>query len=143
MIDMGQSTTQMITQAKHLYQSIGSVYCPAIKTVVVFNRYGYNHLIYDGHGHRRGEQNIKRRLHLLSTALTVVEKSKAVRKKDKATIRVNGKIRKVIYFEICLSLKTNHQKHDVTVVMRKFEIGQPHFYTVRSNYKSQNKTKKP
>lgn len=122
----------MISESKRLYESIGSVYCPSIKDNVLFNNYGWRHLRFDGHGHKRNEQDIRRRLHLFKYALEVVKNCKEVIETEERFIKINGLLRKAEFIEISYDCKTPKGKIRFNVILRKFEVGPTHFHSIRT-----------
>ena len=129
----------MISEAEALYKTLGSIYCPAIKQDVVFGHHGENHLFFDGHGHRRNEQNIRRRLYLLPLAPNIVKNGKPVKLKETRTIRVRGNIREADFYEIGLSCLNGKFTEFAVVIVRKFPIGPFHYYSIRSKHKRRRK----
>jgi len=51
----------LIKNSKTYYQNLKPITSPALKQSVVFNRYGWKHLIYDSQDHRRNNKEIKKK----------------------------------------------------------------------------------
>lgn len=116
--------------AYKVYKSIGSIKSKAINDDIVFNRYGWIHLSFTSGGHRRASKDRRLRLHLFLFASEVVKKARQiVRATDGFVISKRGIKRKVKYFELA-SYCDNDKKH-VTVIIRKIENGNAHFYSLR------------
>lgn len=123
----------MLQQSKELYDSIGSIYSPAIKDNVDFNNYGWRHLRFDGHGHKRLPKNIIYRLRLLPFASEVIKNCKSHQPEEERFVYMNGVLRTAKFIELCHECGApNGKKKLVTVVIRSFEVGKPHFYSIRN-----------
>lgn len=120
-----------------VYKAYGSIWCPAVKDNVVFNRYGWIHFTHDGDGHRRSSTVITMRLLLIPLIGDVIKNSKVIIEETDGEISMNGKKRKVKYFEI--ACEVGLAKKHVTVILRKIEAGNLHYLSVRY---TDHKTKK-
>lgn len=121
----------MIAETSREYHKIGSIYCSALKENIIFNNYGWKHLRFDGHGHKRNEQDLRRRLHLFKHAVEVLKNCKTAGEKEQATIHLKKNPRDVIYIEIGHECKTKLGNKNIVVILRKFEKGPYHYYSIR------------
>ncbi len=113
-----------------IYKSFKSVKSKAVGEEIVFNRYGWIHLSFTSSGHRRSAKDRRLRFHLLPFAKEIVTKSKTlVRTTEGSVESKRGVVRKVKYFEIASSCDGG-KKH-ITVIIRKIENGNSHFYSLR------------
>lgn len=112
-----------------LYKKYGSLWCPAIKDNVVFNRHGWVHLSFRRNGHRRNQGDLRLRNFLFKNVHQVVRKSKACLPTTGEITSRRGVKRKVQYFELVYLCK-KQTKH-TSVVLRKIEDQKFHFYSVR------------
>lgn len=135
------STREMINKFKVFYKSLGAIYCPSLKINIAFDRHGYHHVLFDGHDHRREDQNIRRRIHLFRVAPMVIKKGIIGKpKEEKETMTRAGPI-SASYCEICLDCYPGKFREKITVVVRKFPEGAYHYYSIRGRMRQ--KTKKP
>ena len=123
---------------KKFYRNVGSIWCPALRSNVVFNNHGWKHIRFNGKGIRRGRSAILLRFHLLKYAPKVIQQAKVVVKKDTKSITKGTAELKTSYYEIAYPV---NRKDHVTVVLRKYD--QPnsklHYYSIK---RTSNKTKK-
>lgn len=113
-----------------LYKSTNSVWSKAIKQNVIFNRYGLIHLSFTSGGHRRSKKDRNLRLTLFPHAREVIRKAKVIIKESEGTITSKRGIqRKAKYFEI--ASKCDKGKRHITVILRRIEKGNLHFYSLR------------
>jgi len=132
------SKLQKLKEAVHKkYRSFGSVKCAAINEQVLFNRYGWVHLSFDGKGHKRNTDNIIMRLHLVLYAPEVIQNAPIVIKDELVKLYINGVERQIRFIELACSIIST--KKYVTVILRKIADGNLHFYSVR---RTKNRVKK-
>lgn len=131
------AVTDLKEKTHKLYKSVGSMWCRAVKANVVFNRYGWVHLSFGRGGHRRSDGDLKLRHHLFQyvpgivrNCLVVIEKSGPVKSKK-------GIVRNANYYELVYWCKK--EKNHISVILRKIEEGNLHYYSVR---RASNKIKK-
>jgi hypothetical protein len=112
------------------YKKVGGIYSKALKQKIAFNRYGWIHLSFTSNGHRRSAKDRRLRFHLFYNAPEVVRKAGFLIKETQGNVRSKrGVIRKVTYYEIADSC--DHNRKHLTVVIRKIESGNAHFYSLR------------
>lgn len=124
---------KLLEKSKELYDSYGSIYSTALKENIDFNRYGWKHLRFDGHGHKRSPRDIIYRLKLLKFVPDIIKNCKTSTAEEKRFIYFNGILRTATFTELihkCIA--PNGKSKLITVVIRKFEIGRPHFYSIRN-----------
>lgn len=66
-------TRRLLQESEKYYKLLKSVNCPSLNVLVKFNRHGWNHVIYDGTGHRRSEAQIRLRLILLKDVKQAIQ----------------------------------------------------------------------
>ena len=121
-----------------IYKQVKIIKNHTIKQKVVFNRYGWIHLSYDSRGHRRSSKDRRLRLNLFKYAHEVVRNSINIIKETEGTVKSKrGQERFVKYYEIASIC--NYGKSHVTVIIRKIEKGNSHFWSIR---RTSTKTKK-
>lgn len=139
---MEKPITELIDYTKILYKSIGSVHCTALHLDVVFNKHGLNHLFRKGNGHRRTENDIRNRLRIFKYVPDVIKNC------IWPSFPTNGKTgnkeadARVSYHELYYTIREWYKKEHITVVIRKFDQGNWHYYSLKSNVKFKQKTKK-
>ncbi len=111
-------TQKFIEETKRWYKTIRKVYCPVLKSDVIFNSKGLYHLRYNGLGHARTKEEYLRRLSLLSEAIRIINSAQSIYNTE---ARVIGN-----KTEIYLALKPG----SVEVVLRKTGSGPIIFYSV-------------
>ena len=137
MVQCNMTINDLKVDTHELYKSVGSLWCPAVKTNVVFNRHGWIHMSFSSNGRRRSAGDLKLRHHLFEHVHEVVKRTKIVIKKTSGDVTSrNGITRTAKYYEIAYLCSSN--KH-VTVILRKIEEGKLHYYSVR---RTSNKNKK-
>lgn len=113
-----------------IYKKVGRVKSKAVNDFVVFNRYGWIHLSYTSGGHRRVSKDRRLRLHLFPFASEVIKKAKKTIRITEGLVMSKREImRKVKYYELAGSCDDG-KKH-LTVIIRKIENGNAHFYSLR------------
>lgn len=132
---MGKQIGALIAKSKKFYYSLGSIYSQKLNQTIVFNRYGWKHLLYDSSDRRRNNTDIELRLFLLREAKTLITNSKyPVIASVKDTPPKNPTIQ---YFEFYgKSLKMNRY---IKVIVRKIGEGNYHFFSIRRS----KRNKKP
>lgn len=115
------------------YRKLQPVYCSVLGETVTFNRHGWVHISFDGKGHRRDNAIIAMRLKMVLFAPVVIKNSIYKAKDETIEIVIKGKKRFIRFVEIAYKIKPNKI---ITVVLRKFEEGPLHYYTIR---KTKNK----
>jgi hypothetical protein len=113
-----------------IYKKFTAVQCKAINNNVIFNRYGWIHLSFTSGGHKRSAKDRRLRMHLFPFVVEVLKKSKIVIKETEGIVlSKRGIKRSVKYYEIANECD-NGKKH-ITVIIRKIESGNLHFYSLR------------
>jgi hypothetical protein len=131
------SIKELKEETRLLYRSVGSLWCPAIKDNVVFNKHGWVHLSFRRNGHRRTPEDLRARLRLFKNVHEVVKNSK-VSLLTSGTISSRRNIkRKASYYEL-VYLCGKQTKH-TSVILRKIEDKKIHYYSVR---RTNNRIKK-
>lgn len=113
-----------------IYKSFGNIESKVVGESVAFNRYGWIHLPFTSGGHRRSSKDRRLRFHLLPFAKEVIKKTKTlVRTTEGNVSSKRGIVRKAKYFE--LACDCDEGKKHITVIIRKIESGNAHFYSLR------------
>jgi len=115
----------LIEEKRKWYKTIGTRFCPAIQSHVVFNALGFHHLTYSGSGERRNDIEILRRVKLLSLAISVICQTQNVSKYSSETNK-QGKI--IEYWK--LEKKFKGLEMTVTVILRRIGKGNIIFYSI-------------
>ena len=123
--------------AKTNYESIGDVYCPALKSKVVFNADGFHHLRYDENRSERSKKEQYNKFIFLNNAVDVLKKTTTIQeyrrsicpigKPDKSGLRKTNMVEWFGFFAIISCTK----KLRINVVVRRIggENGQYHFWS--------------
>ena len=117
---------QLINQRATWYKSLNPIYCPAVKSTVVFNAKGFYHLKYNGLGHKRLQKEYIHRLYLLPWATSIITNATKIDKTRKRYEKSLGKI--VAYWSLREFVGKN--KIPLTIVLRKIGDGQITFYSI-------------
>ncbi len=120
------SFAQIRARVRILYYDISEVRCPALSSeLIIFNKYGLNHLIRKGRKHR-SQAEICRRAGLLhyvretiSTAVSITE--------YRTEYRLYSRVISVAHF---WSVNKRHGNRKITVVIRQLNSGPKHFFSV-------------
>jgi len=117
-----------------LYAKIGKVWCPALNDFIVFNRMGFQHLLRK-RGRKRRENEQGRRFGLLLSAKDIIEDSNTqVFYSPKVSIRHiehhDKKTTKKSITDFWVLSKTRSDGSTIKVIIRKFEHGKKHFFSV-------------
>lgn len=127
----------LISKRKKWYQSVGSVHCSYLNEKVIFNGYGFKHVLRDGRGHYRNEKSARMRLNLLTWAPIVIKKSAYMpTTEQRGTDDPRNKLGKpVTFFELQCVVKhrvgKKYKYTDITVILRRIGNGDLHFYSIR------------
>ena len=113
-----QNLEELINKAKSQYNALSSILCPALgDEPVVFNKYGWNHLIRKGRKLRNPKEQL-RRVSLIQTAIKIISTCKNVQM-YKADFDGNTVVE---FWELRLE--------SVSVILRKRSNGKLHFFSV-------------
>ena len=105
---------KLLEERRSWYKTIKKVYCPCLKTYIIFNSKGFHHVRFDGKGKRRSIEDETRRLLLLPLSLHII---RTVQKTDDHRIYSNGE-----YWALKGEIAGQNKK--IIVVLKK--IGQGH-----------------
>jgi len=124
MLDINHA--EFIRNAREAYKRIGSIPCPAFGgEKIIFNKYGFNHLIRKGRIPRDSNEQMIR-LGLLPHAAKIIRsatKYDAYRKEDKS-------IGKNVSFAHFWSLTDPVKQTRITVIVRQLQCGKKHFFSI-------------
>jgi hypothetical protein len=122
-------------KAREFYQTIGHVWCPALKDYVAFNAAGFHHLIWKRKKLRHTKEQMKR-FHLMSDATMIVASSIIVTE-HRATVAQHkiyhrSKRKTIVSRAHFWSLTGERNGRIVTVVIRQFKDGEKQFFSIFS-----------
>ncbi len=132
---MGKNIGSLISRSKTYYYSIKSIYSDKLGQNIVFNRYGWKHLLYDSSDRRRTNKDIELRLLLLREAKSIILKTKfpiIITSKDTEQGQVQTR-----YFE--LYDKSQKLNRFIKVIVRQIGSGNYHYFSIRRS----KRNKKP
>ncbi len=120
------------------YKQIKQVFCPYLKTKVVFNSGGFRHLIYKAGNKKRDPSSMKMRFKMLSNAVAVLKITTTLQEYQSETkelpVKEYGqkvdKITTVVYFGFIAII--NDWK--IKVIVKKIGQGEPFFWSVIPNW---------
>ncbi len=139
---MSDTSALSIKKVKDVYKNLKTrpIFCPAIQCKIVFNRHGWNHLFFDGNGHRRNRLEINKRLSLFLFAQEVIENASAPPTRvETRLIKYRGNTRQAIYWEVSCAVVVDGKKRCIQVIVRQLNHSRPHYFSI----KSKETTKKP
>lgn len=84
-------TKKLIEQSQKTYKALKSIKCPALGANIVFNRHGWNHVLYDTSDRRRSDLEVRLRLFLLSHVREVISNFKGIPVQEIRTIQISKK----------------------------------------------------
>jgi hypothetical protein len=119
--------------------SIGSVFSPFFGEEIIFDINGWNHLINDGTGKRRSNQEIQSREVLIHKAIELLSKNFPPQEfQQREYTKVDVDYYSFIYATI--DLESNEKR--IKVIIRQKTNGKKHFYSINS-LPHQRHSKKP
>jgi hypothetical protein len=123
-------------KARSSYKKIGNIYCPDLQDKVTFSSVGFKHLIWKGNAARL-KTDQQRRFKLIPVAAEILKKpGTLVANEDRTFQKTKNKgiISKTAHF---WAFEGKHEEKTVRVIVRQFEGGQKHFFSVfEANKKS-------
>jgi len=135
--NLGMAIKDLKAETHKLYKSVGSMWCRAVKNNVVFNKYGWVHLSFERGGKRRRPRDLKLRHHLFQYVHEIVGRCRVMIEKEGTVKSKRGVVRKVKYYELVYWCKA--EKRHISVILRRIEEGNLHYYSVR---RASNRIKK-
>lgn len=130
---MGKGIGSLIAKSKLYYYSVKLVHAPLINQDIVFNRYGWKHLLYDSSDRRRNNKDIELRLFLLHEVKAIIRSSNyPVITTNKATNNEPA----IVYYEFYG--KSKKINRFVKVIVRRIGTGNYHFFSVRRSKRNKN-----
>ena len=132
-----QEFAKIKAEAEKFYDSIKTVYCPALQSEVYFSSEGFSHFQYDGKRNKRAESVQWLRMKCLEEAVRIIKQTTTVQEYRVAYQPIGdtyapGKrlTKQVIYygFEAMTDFVQPHRLH---IVVRQIENGNFHFWSVR------------
>lgn len=127
------------------FKKIGAIYCPALKTKVIFNSDGFYHLRYDNNRSERSKREQYNKLRYFNNAVDVINISTTAQeyrqdictigKPDRAGLR---KTKVIEWFGFC-AITNFEKKIRIKVIVRKIGTdGMHHFWSVMPFWKFKN-----
>lgn len=130
---MGKQIGTLISKSKIYYYSLKSVNPKQLDITVIFNRYGWKHLLYDGSDRRRNNKDIELRLFLLRDAKYIISTTILP---VITTTGLNEGSRTIKYLEFYG--KSRRINRYVKVIVRQIGEGNYHFYSIRRSKRNKN-----
>lgn len=130
---MSKGIGTLITRSKSYYYSLKKVRSPLLDQDIIFNRYGWKHLLYDSSDHRRNNKNIELRLFLLREVKFIL--SSVQYPVITSTLAVSNKPH-VMYYEFYG--KSKRHNRFVKVIVRRIGKGNYHFFSIRRSKRNKN-----
>jgi len=129
---MDELYKKIVEEARGRYDKLERVYCPCIKTHVVFNARGFYHLRYHTSGRGRGRKEQIYKLNLLPLATPVIKNAKNIHfyeQRAYVTIgRKKGEKKPAEYW--ALIGVVGKQKTKVKVILRRVGTGNIIFWSI-------------
>ena len=125
-----KSVKQRLDEISDKYSSIGSVYCKAIRSNVIFNRHGWKHLVYKGNKQRRNKADALLRIGAFSWVVETVKHTQTISTEIRYQ-RINGRVLPVTYHELQYTFHKKSRDVKIVVVLRQIDDGDIHYYSVR------------
>lgn len=111
------------------YKHTKPVYCPYLKTKIVFNSKGFWHMVYTGRNKKRSRKSQKLRFRLFPLAVKVISLTSTLQE-----IEVRGRQRLTYYGFIAIL-----DEWKLKVIVKKRGSGQPFFWSVIPNWITRRK----
>lgn len=122
--------TKLKDETYEIYKKTRFLKSKLFKEKIVFNRYGWIHLSFTSGGHKRPSKDRNLRLHLFKYASDIVKEAGVIIKETEGTVLSKRQVqRKVKFYEI--ANECDGGKKHITVILRKIEDGNLHFYSLR------------
>lgn len=113
-----ETYSKLLTKKLFWYKNIKEIYCPYLKTNIIFNSQGIHHLKYNGRGKLRSLNDRIRRLHLINYSLNIIKNAKSVFE--------YRNINNIQYW----SFREFKNNKTITILIRKVGNGKHIFYSV-------------
>ncbi len=125
-------------ETKAEYEKIGKVYCPALKTDIVFNSDGFHHLRYDNSRSERSKKAQQTKFRFLKNAVEILKKSTTIKEYRRSICAVGDPDKrgfrktKVIEWFGFFAIISFSKRIRINVVIRRIgeEEGKYHFWSV-------------
>jgi len=111
---------KLIEHRRSWYKTVKKVYCPCLKTDVIFNSKGFYHVRYDGSGKERPINEQVDRLNLLPLSVGIIVQAEKVHR---------HRITKGLDYW-SLQEMIGSEEAEIRVVIRKTKPGQVIFYSI-------------
>jgi hypothetical protein len=130
----------MRAKLKPFYDKQGSIYCRAVQDNVIFNNYGWQHLVRHKNKQPRKPDDKRMRLYLLSWVPEAVKYCKSVNKTTMEKQLFGGVELNVIYFELVRTFPKRGKRNEVSIelILRKIEDNPIHYWSVRYHGKQKS-----
>lgn len=113
---------KFIEEKRAWYKTIGKCYCPVLKTDVIFNSKGFRHLLYNGLGKARSNNERIYRLRLLPLVIPIIKTVEIVTEYSVFSDK------NVEYW--MLQKVVGKKNHKVSIILRRIGNGNITFYSV-------------
>lgn len=136
-------------ETKEKYNSIREIYCPALKSKIIFSSNGFHHLIYDQNRNERSKLSQKGKFICFDDAVKIINKSTTIQEYRRAICPVGkknkGGLRRTEMIEWfgMFAVISFSRKIRVNVIIRRIggKNGSYHFWSVIPYWKLSNQTR--
>lgn len=143
MTEKKSTITEVRKKLKPFYDKQGSIYCKAVKDNVIFNSYGWEHLVRHKNKTPRNPEDKRMRLYLFPWVPEVVKYCRSAHKTNMEQQNFNGVELGVMYFELVHTFPKRGKRNEVSVevVLRKIANNPIHYWSVRYHGKQKSPQK--
>jgi hypothetical protein len=122
-----------------IYDAIGSVFCPALQKIVVFNAKGFHHLHYRPDGSTRSYAEKIHKLRLVPLAQAVVRSALRISERRSKTIKIRqqNNLKTIVAHQYGLVATVGRHPISVRVIVMELENSQnPYFWSIMTDKKT-------
>ncbi len=130
---MGKGIGSLIAKSKLYYYSIKLVHAPLLNQDIIFNRYGWKHLLYDSSDRRRNNKDIELRLFLLREVKTII---RSTNYPIISSSKNSNDGPSIMYYEFYG--KSKKLNRFLKVIVRRIGTGNYHYFSVRRSKRNKN-----
>ncbi len=130
--------------SQEYYETLTSIFCPALKSDIHFSSHGFNHLIYKKDRSERDRGSQIMRFKLISRAFELIKITTTIQEYEESykdiTIKKNKKKTKATKLVIYWGIIAIIRDRKIKVILRKIGNGNIHFWSVIPSWVT-NKTR--
>lgn len=123
---------QAKNKSYHEYKKIDKIYCPYLKTEVVFNSKGFWHIIYTARNKKRDKKTQQFRFQLLNKAVKVLKVTTTLQEYEQDVAK------RIHYYGFIAIIDSWKLK----VIVKKRGTGQPYFWSIIPNWHTRRRADK-